>query len=373
MERTIPEISSIEDSKNLLSQFESVDETHRDRYAPSLYLQMWKVALSAGKLSLANSYAKKSLGYLIDLKRIPQLRNFIKTLNDSGLFRNKAEDYLIAEEILVGKRNQISLKDLEYIELFCTHPHHWKHSAVFLKQYLLLEEDWGVEMWKLCYEYILLHHFDKEIFELLLDKARESKNKDYEKKLMALFASKKIKLSAAKNEIAKLTAPVEEKLNLDYDQIAMDLLSGVKEPSSEEQRRVINSLKFISPEELLTKGQEMIVAFELLGMEKVVLVLCESLIQVLSDVKQRASTFYVWVQALFNSGEFYKAIDLVDEVLQTEPLYGEERIAFLYIKAEACLKLDKKKLAKEIYMAIKKQSPQYRLVGERLKLLETLK
>jgi len=76
-------------------------------------------------------------------------------------------------------------------------------------------------------------------------------------------------------------------------------------------------------------------------------------------------------QALMNRSEYFKAIDLIDEVLQDEPLYGEEQLAFLYVKAEAYLKLKKTKMAKELYVAIKKLNPHYRLVGERLKSLET--
>jgi len=76
----------------------------------------------------------------------------------------------------------------------------------------------------------------------------------------------------------------------------MNLLTGAIEPNKEEQRRVINSLKYISDEELLAKGQEMIVAFELLGMEEVVISLCERLAKALTEVKQRASVFFVWAK-----------------------------------------------------------------------------
>lgn len=364
-------ISTIEDSKNLLQQFESIDESVRDQYATKIYMQMWRVALRAGKLSLANSYAKKSLRYLIDLKRIPQIKIFIQTLRDAGLFKSKFEEYFIVEEILLGKRNKITSSELEHIELFLSHPEHWKQSPEFIKQYLLIEEEWSHDLWKLCYEFILLNHFDKDVFQSLLEKVRELGNKEFEKNILALLATKNIKVRRYKAPESKEVLIASEKLNVDYDQIAMELLSGVKEPNNEEQRRVLNSLKYITEEELRTKGQEMIIAFELLGMEQVVLSLCESMINILTDVKQRASTFYLWAQALFNTNEFYKTIELIDEVLHAEPLYGEERLAFLYVKAEACLKLNKIKMAKELYNAIKKQNPNYRLVGERLKSLET--
>lgn len=370
LERSIPILATIEDSKNLLNQFESVENKISDEQVQKLYLKMWKVALVAGKLSLANSYARNGLAYLIEYKRIPKIKIFIRELLEAGLFKNSSEEFINLTKVLLGKKENLESDDLINIEMLINHSEHWKKSAVFLKQYLLLEESWDLGLWKLCYEFILKNHFDKELFIVLLDRSREMKNKEFEKKLLKLFEVKKIKIPNYKAPSTKPAVIANENLNLNYDQVAMDLLSGAIEPSMEEQRRVINSLKFIPQEELTAKGQDMIVAFELLGMEQVVLTLCESVMKVQTDVKQRASTYYVWSQALFNTNDFYKAIDLIDEVLQSEPLYGEERLAFLYLKAEACLKLNKLKMAKDLYSSIKKQNANYRLVGERLKQLE---
>jgi tetratricopeptide (TPR) repeat protein len=203
-----------------------------------------------------------------------------------------------------------------------------------------------------------------------LEKARGLRKEQSEKKLIELFALKKIKTREHFTEKVKTNTVPKNDLNIDYDQVAMDLLSGVKEPNNEEQRRVLNSLKFISEEELKLRGHEMIVAFELLGLEQVVLALCEKMIAIQSDVKQKASTYYVWAQALNNLGDFYKTIDLIDDIIQEEPLLADERIAFLYLKAEACLKLKKTKMAKILFLEIKKQNPHYRLVEERLRILE---
>ena len=91
------------------------------------------------------------------------------------------------------------------------------------------------------------------------------------------------------------------------------------------------------------------------------------------DIKLRASTYYIWTQALFSIGEYYKSIELSDKVIFEEPLYGDELIAFIYIKAEANLKLNNKKIAKELYHSIKKENANYRQTEERLKLLEAIK
>jgi tetratricopeptide (TPR) repeat protein len=373
LERSVSILNTIEDCKELLNRFEAIDEDYRDHEAPRSYMLMWKVAFRSGKLSLANTYAKKFLQYLIEYKRVPQIRFFINSLQEAGLFKKNLEEYLLIEEILLGKREKITQEELKHIEIFLIHPEHWKRSSEFLQQYLLLDEDWALEQWKLCYEFILKNHFDKEIFIYLIGKANELNKKDVEKKFNELFEKKKIKLRSPKTQTIKVHKPANDSLNLDYDQVAMDLLSGVKEPNNEEQGRVLSSLKFIPEDELKSRGQEMIIAFELLGMEKVVLSLCEKMISILIDAKERASTYYVWAQALSNIGDFYKAIDLIDDVIQKEPLVESERMAFLYIKAEACLKLKKIKMAKELYLEIKKQNPHYRLVGERLKTIEATK
>ena len=370
IERSISQISSNEDFEFVLNRFESIDEDYRDDHSPQLYFDMWRVALKVGKLTLANSYAKKSMKYLIDLKRIPQIKILLNDFQKAGLIKKQLSDFLIAEEILLGKRKKITRVELIYIELFSDHPEYWKFSPEFLQQYLLLEDEWNVDQWKLCYEYILINHFDKDLFLALLEKAKEKKNAKAEKQLIHLLQTKKIKLRNYKNENIKIENVNNEKLNLDYDQVAMDLLSGAIKPNQEEQRRVLNSLKFISDEELIAKGQEMIVAFELLGMEQVVFSLCEKMVSLLSDIKQKASVYYVWAQALSNLGEYYKALDLIEDVVQAQPLYGDELLAFIYLKAEAYLKLKKIKLAKELYLKIKKENPHYRLVGERLKAIE---
>ena len=372
IERSIPNLESISDFKNLLNQFESVDEDYRDKNFLHLYLSMWRVALKLGKLNLAKSYSQKALDYLITYKRIPQIKILISNLHAAGLFKNNLDIYQKKTEILLGKKEKLTKEDFHFFELMEDHPEHWKDFSEFLKQYLLINDEWSVNEWKLCYEYILINQFDKELFLILFAKAQESKSTKITNKFSTLFEAKKIKIKDyIPTPEQEKKSQKNEKLNVDYDQVAMDLLSGSIEPTFEEQRRVLNSLKLISDEELKTKGQHMIVAFELLGMEQVVLSLCEQMVKILDDVKEKASVFYVWAQALNNNGDFFKAIDLIDEVLNVEPLYEEERLAFVYLKAEACLKLKKIKMAKQLFMEIKKYNPHYRLVGERLKEIET--
>ena len=370
IESSVSNIETMEDCSVLLNKFESIDVDYRDQHAQKLNMVMWKIALRTGKLNLANSYANKFLEYLVEYKRIPQIKKFILELKEAGLFKNKKNDYLLIEEILLGKKGKITQLEFDRFDYFNQHPEHWKDSVSFLEQYLLLDENWKREQWTLCYEYILLNHFNKNIFNVLFLKTQERNNLIVEKKLNDLFKSKKIKIQILKDKKKVNDSEANKKLNIDYDQLAMDLLSGQKNPNQEEQIRVINSLKFISDSELLIKGQDMIIAFELLGMEQVVLILCERLIKIQVDVKSRASTYFVWAQSLYNTENYFNTVELISEILEKEPLLADEQIAFLYLKAESFFKLKNIKMAKKLYLEIKKGNPHYRLVGERLKTIE---
>jgi hypothetical protein len=371
IEKALPIYESLSDCRTILNRFESTEEDYRDQYFSHLYLSMWKIALRIGKLNLASLYAKKSFSYLLKYKRIPQIKIFIHSLNESGLLKKESKEFLRKSSILLGDKSQINPGDFSSSDLMDDHPEYWKDYSQFLKNYLLLNEEWTLEHWKLCYEYILLNHFDKDIFLALREKAFILKNASAVSRFNEIFKSKKIRITPLDISTASNDTEALEHLHVDYDQVAMDLLSGEIKPTSDEQTRVINSLKLMSDQELKNKGKDMIIAFELLGMENVVLFLCEKVVSLTTETKSLASLYFVWVQALVNNGDSFKAVDLIDEVLQKEPIYGEERIAFLYLKAEACLKLNKIKKAKMLFLEIKKFNPTYRLVGERLKALET--
>ncbi len=359
------------DAKIVLNRFESIDEDYRDQNYSHLYLKLWKLAKASGRLTLANIYAKKSLDHLLLLKRIPAIKKLLQEFHQEGIFKKQSFEYLRKCEILLGKKGNFHNKELKYFDLMDDHPEHWKEFPEFLQQYLLVVSEWSIKEWKLCYEYLLNNHFDKDVLYILMEKALEREDADLVFKFEKLFAAKKIRIRKPIASQVHEVSPVTEKLHVDYDQVAMELLSGEKSPNDDEQRRVLNSLKFLTGDELRSKGRDMIVAFELLGMEKVVLTLCDQVIQHTEDIKERASIYYIWAQALSNSGEYFRVIDLIDELLVNEPFYEEERMAFLYLKAEACLKVKKINMAREIFGIIKKFNSHYRMVGERLKALET--
>lgn len=357
-----------EEFEEIIRLFESIDQSYREKYAEKYYFFMWKIASKAGKLKLAKCYAEYALDYLIELKRIPAIKKFKAELVEVGLFKTHKNFQLL--DIIIGKKG--SFKD--EMHLCISHPEMWKTSKDILKNYLCDDTEWSIKEWKLAYEYILKFYYDKDLFLILAEKAQEMKKDDHKKKFLLYLATKKVNIKSF-NERPVKHVHIEQKseLNLDYDKLAMDVMSGLIEPSLSEQKRILISIQDLSKKELLEKGKDMIVAFGLLGMDKVVVHLCERMLMILQDVKLRASVQFMMAQALYNNSEFYKVIDLINDTFDTEPLVEDEVLAFNYMKAESFLKLKKYKLAKELFLFIKKTNPHYRLVGERLRSLEEIK
>lgn len=365
----ISERKTSEDNESIIWVFENLDADYRAEHAQHFYFVMWKIAFQAGKIKLAKSYVEALLNNLIELKRVPALRKLIRELSDEGLLSTHKKFKMV--DTILGKKNQFSLEDSSGFE---HHPEMWKNSKNILKNYLMEETDWTPEHWKLAYEYILKFYYDKDLFLLLAEKSRSLKKDAHSEKILAFLRDKKVNLKPF--EVKSFAIPSvnkSESLNVDYDQLAMDVISGEKEPSITEQKRILVSIQNLNDEELIDKGKDMIVAFGLLGMDKVVVRLCERVIPLIKDVKHRAGIQFMLAQALFNNNEFHKVCDLIDDTFEAEPLLMEEALAFNYLKAESLLKLKKHKMAKELFLFIKKYNPHYRLVGERLRELEDLK
>lgn len=356
------------DDDLILSTFEKIDRKYREQNAQRYYFDLWKIAYRNGKIKLAKAYAEFILDYLIEYKRVPAIKVLINEFQEYGLFKPNKK-FKISEVIL----GRATLVDTDEYEIYEYHPELWKNQKAFLKNYLTTKENWELEDWKLAYEYILKFYYEKDLFIQLTQKANSMKKHESHIKFEKFISEKGVKLEAP---AAVKSTKVKEKdivLSTDYDQLAMDVMSGVLEPSITEQKRILVSIQDLTNEEIQQKGKDMIIAFGLLGMDQVVVSLCERAIPLISDVKERASLIFMQAQSLFNKGDFYKVIDLVNDTFSREALVPEEAIAFDYIQAESFLRLKKINQAKEIYIRIKKQNPNYRLVGERLRSFDEIK
>lgn len=354
----------------LISTFEKMDREYRELHAKKHYFEMWKIAYRAGKIKLAKNYAGFILEHLIELKRVPAIKQLESELAAYGLLKTYKNTN--ATEYILGRK---TVETIEEAESFEFHPVMWKQSKAALKNYLLMQEQWDLSHWKLAYEFILKFYYDKEIMLLLAEKSAQLKKDKHHKKILSYLVERGVSIKRFNSAVEKTKPKKEEtsKLHTDYDQLAMDVMSGVLEPSLTEQKKILVTVATLTEEELLEKGKDMIVAFGLLGMDKVVVSLSERVVPLITEVKERISIQFMMAQSLFNNGEFYKVCDMVDDIIGSEPLLADEMLAFSYMKAESLLKLKKLKAAKDIFVSIKKHNPHYRLVGERLRALEEIK
>ena len=368
LELKISERKSSEDDESLIQIFENMDSDYRDQYATNLYFVMWKIAFKSGRIKLAKNYIETLLNHLIEYKRIPALRKLFVELSQEVVINQDIKFKMI--DTILGKKSQSSLEDYYSFE---HHPEVWKNSKDILKSYLLENSEWNIATWKLAYEFILKFYYDKEIFLNLAQRALDLEKYSYYDKIRLFLIAKKVNSKIFEMKTPRIIKPKFDSLDFDYDQLAMEVMSGVKEPSIAEQRRIMVSIDNFNEEELLEKGKDMIVAFGLLGMNKVVIGLCERLVPLINDVNLRASIQFMLAQAYYESSNFHKVCDLIDDTFESEPLLPDEAIAFKYLKAESLMKLKKHKMAKELFLSIKKYNPYYRIVRERLKELEELK
>lgn len=88
------------------------------------------------------------------------------------------------------------------------------------------------------------------------------------------------------------------------------------------------------------------------------------------SLKERINHEYLRLSVLMNEKKFWEVSSRIDSMLLDYPLVAEEENCFLYLKAEAQFFLGRKKEAKEIYLKIKRNSPNYRLVENRLLEIE---
>lgn len=355
------------DEVTLIEHFEKIPTEFRNKQCFNLNRRLWKNALKIGKIKLAKNYAQSAIDHLVKLKRFPYLENFLEELKSEGLTKFNINPFEIS--LMNGNCSLEKININEHWENLHTHPEKWKSDKNFLQQYLLSEDGWEIDHWKLVYEFILNFHFDQALLLNLLARAEELNKHTHVTKISSFLVSKKIKLPSKKpsSESRLVEKKFTENLKVNYDDLALEIISSGQQLSHEEQHKVMLTLRDLSEKELKAKGKEMIVAFGLLGMEEVVGYLHEKVVPLVDDVRTRASISFVYVQSLFEKESYHKMIDVIDEVVANEPLLIDEIIAFEYLKAEALLKTNKKKLAQALFSRIKKQNPHYRLVGQRLK------
>ncbi len=92
--------------------------------------------------------------------------------------------------------------------------------------------------------------------------------------------------------------------------------------------------------------------------------------KIIKDVKQELEFNYLKLMVLIGKGELLSALELAEYITIEMPLNSDEKICFLYVRAEILNQLGFKRESLEIYRMISKGAMNYRLVKERLSKLE---
>lgn len=299
-------------------------------------------AYASGKVSDAQNYADEALHVLFELKKIPAITQFITQIKNLGYPAKKLKHY---ETWLVELQGRPG-KNLNHLEW---HIDHFKSSEEFFKNYLVDQEEWSKDQYGLCYEYILRFGHNSELFE----KIESLKNNETEE-----------------TSVAPKKENSGKGLNFNYEQLAYELISGKKSVEDLEQEKIISGLKLHDFEKMKNEGSEMVTAFRFLGMDEVVQFICAKLIPLHDDVKARASLTFLSIESLMNQTKNYQALQIIEGFLKKEPVYGEEKLALLYLRAEIYFLLGKNDDSLKYFQEVQKINPHYRLVNQRLKSLE---
>lgn len=355
--------------KECLEIFEKVDDHFQNEKSFYLYSIFWIIAFEVGRISLAKKLSQKFYKHILENKRIPAIKKFIADVE--RLKFTKSLKYKNDLNVLMGKK----LADKDQSIILSLHPETFKDSKEDLKNYLIFETNWSETHWKLAYEFVLRYYYDEQVFLSLFEKTIESKKEKhyivFEEKLKA----KKLNLKSYRYKKETKEKKIDNDFKTEYtlNNLAYSLFAGNAQLDNVDQDIIINSFKDYDWHKDLAKAEDMAVAFSFLGMDQVVIYLCENYLGLIEDVKEKISLNYLMAEALFNCGNWHRCIDLAEDVISEYPLLESENTAFEYVRAESYFHLKKYSMAKNIFAKIKKNNPNYRLVTERLKAIEKIK
>jgi len=159
-------------------------------------------------------------------------------------------------------------------------------------------------------------------------------------------------------------------------QIVSDLLSEIGRYTELEHEQYdfeasfISMVKFYADEVILKDHEDMAIGFNLLGMPKVSLAVLARVQKALLSESEKVNFHYIHIETLMKNEDYYKARDLIEDVLGSTPLVPSEKLTFLYLRAEAYFFLGFLSIALSLYREVKGLEHNYRLTEERIGTIE---
>ena len=326
---------------------------------PAIYFSYWFYFRKIGKIQLSETSINHYIDFLIKYKRVPKLKEVYTTLENNGYSKTKLKSIRSNILILLGDKETYKLSE---IDLFDWHEDHWSSKSIALKNEILSIKKWNLELVTKAYEYTLKYYFDLDLAEIYKEKIlANSKYKEDFVKLLVKFKEPELRKNI--NE-----AVVNYKV--DYDQLAFDLISGSLPVNAEEERKVIASIELMSYDELVSKGEDMLIAFKMLNMNLVVRFLTSRLLEFELSARSKASIAFICAQSFFEDEMWFELSDFITKQSMIIPYLEDELLAMEYLNFQGMLKAKRIVDAKKIGQKILRTRSQYRDVANRLKEIE---
>ncbi|MCR9205611.1 MAG: hypothetical protein NXH75_13590, partial [Halobacteriovoraceae bacterium] len=116
--------------------------------------------------------------------------------------------------------------------------------------------------------------------------------------------------------------------------------------------------------------EDMIIGFNLLNLYRVSIEIAKKVDTKKLNERELVNYNYLLVETHFLNGDFYKMRDVCEDTLAGLPLIQEEKITFLYLRAEAYYFLGFHKHSLAIYKSLARLHPNYRLTEQRISKIE---
>lgn len=306
----------------------------------------WKILITHGKIKFSFKIADQILEKLVVNKRIIFLEKFLEELIPTSYPKKKIQH--IREKIKMIKGispNEINEVDFDFINDF--HEEFWFGKKNHLKTEIQNLKKWDVEKIKKIYEYILIYGYDEEVILEMLPVI--SKSEQYKRQYLNFLSKQNLTIPTIVNH----SNDEIQNLKKDYDQLALQLISGQKTNLDRDERNTIISIKLMSEEDFKLVAKEYLIAFRMLGMIEVVKYIVQRIIVLEFDLKTKIEATFTLVDALVENQMYESAIIEIDKAILNLNLIPEEKIAFLKLKMNSCKKLSQVSLVKQIEQEIK--------------------
>lgn len=132
----------------------------------------------------------------------------------------------------------------------------------------------------------------------------------------------------------------------------------------------LKNIEYMDEQEFKKNQKDLIMSSFTQGLSKVALSILDDPRSEIS--KEGLEYKYFKVIALTNMGQEHEALDTLNEILESMALVPDEKITFLYIKAEVLRSLGKRIEAFKIYREVYKINPHYRLAKYRMSEIDQL-